>query len=112
MYQLKFTATDDADWAHTVQLIDANTNGPLAEAEDATFELEVKDCGDVVLSASSEAGTITKPATNEISWRFTASQMNNLTTRRTYSVGCTMTTESGTIQLFVGTLALIDGGIQ
>lgn len=110
MYELKWQATDDADWAQAVEIIDANTNQPLEEAETATYELEVSDCGSAVLRASSEAGTIEQPEPNIIQWRFTKAQMASLQTRKTYAVGCTMTTPSGTIQLFVGSLAIVDGG--
>lgn len=110
MYQLKFTATDDADWAQNVDLIDGSTSLALDEATDATFALDVSDCGNAVLSASTAAGTITKPEDNVIAWRFTASQMSGLCPGKTYDLGCTMTTASGTIQLFIGSLAVVNGG--
>lgn len=110
MYELKWQATDDADWAQAIELIDAETNQALADAADAAFALEVSDCGSAVLTASSEAGTIEQPTDNIIQWRFTAAQMASLQPRKTYAVGCTMTVPSGKIQLFVGSLAIVDGG--
>lgn len=110
MYQINFAATDDADWAQAFELIDATTNQALDEAEDATFELQVADRGTAMLTASSADSTIQKPETNVIQWRFTAAQMAALCIGKTYSVGCTMTTIGGTTQLFIGTLAIIDGG--
>jgi hypothetical protein len=113
MYDVKFYATDDADWSETIELIDGDTGLALAEAATATeFEVSVKtDGGTVVLSASYTAGTITKPATNEILWRFTAAQMNDLVPGTTYRVGLRMTDASSHIlQLAVGELAIIDGG--
>lgn len=110
MYELRFFATDDADWSEAIDLIDADTNGALADATTASFSLEVKDCDNAVLTASTDAGTITKPADNTIAWTFTKTQMSGLCTGQTYKVGCTMTTAEGTIQLFIGSLAVVDGG--
>lgn len=44
MYELQFFATDDADWAQRVDLIDDATNLPLATAG-VLFELEVSEGG-------------------------------------------------------------------
>lgn len=109
-YKQEFSATDDADWFETIELIDNDTSGPLAEAATATYALEVKDCGCAVLTASTAGGTIEQPDDNVIQWRFPATQMSGLCTGKTYDVGLTMTTTEGTIQLLVGTLAVIDGG--
>jgi hypothetical protein len=113
MYDLQFFATDDADWAQAVELIDADTNGALADAATATFELQVHEhgCGPV-LSASTAAGTITMPDSTTIQWRFTQAQMSALDISVTYKVGCRMTTDAGTIQLFTGSLALVGGGFS
>lgn len=110
MYELAFFATDDADWSEAIELIDADTNGALADAATASFDLEVSEHGCALLTASTAASTITKPDTNVIAWTFSKSQMNGLCPGNTYKVGCRMTTTEGTIQLFVGTLAIIGGG--
>lgn len=110
MYQAQFSATDDAAWGQAIELIDATTNLALADAADASFALEVKDCGSAVLTASTDAGTIEKPEDNILQWVFTASQMAGLCAGKTYSVGLTMTTAPGVHQLLVGSLAVIDGG--
>ncbi len=44
MYELQFLATDDADWAQRVDLIDDATNQPL-ETAGVLFELEVGEHG-------------------------------------------------------------------
>ncbi|RYE43313.1 MAG: hypothetical protein EOP24_29000 [Hyphomicrobiales bacterium] len=44
MYELQFFATDDADWAQRVDLIDDATNLPLATSG-VLFELEVSEHG-------------------------------------------------------------------
>lgn len=114
MYEAKFQATNDADWAESIELIDDSNSGPLAAAADASFVLEVSErgCG-ATLKASTADATITKPASNIIQWRFTAAQMNTLRSRHTYNVGCTMTADDGSVtQLLVGTLAIINGNVD
>lgn len=112
MYEIRFEATDDADWAEAIELIDNETSLALEGAADAVFEIQVTDCGTAVLSATTEDDTITKPEDNIISWRFTKAQMGSLCTGKTYAVGCTMTTDDGTEQLFIGSLAVIDGYVS
>lgn len=112
MYELKFTATDDADWAALIDLTNDTSGEDYDEAADLEFTLEVTDCGSAVLSATTAGGTITRPADNQIQWRFTAAQMAGLDTRRTYKVGCVAEDDDGNItQIFVGELAVIDGGL-
>jgi len=111
MYDLQFTATDDADWSQAVEIIDAATNLALADAATASFELDVTDCGTVQLTAKTSDLTMTKPDSNTIQWTFTQAQMSGLCVGTTYKVGCRMTTASGSILLFTGTLAFIDGGM-
>lgn len=113
MYLTKdWIATDDADWAVAIEIVDADTNELMDISSAAiSFALSVKDeCDSVVLSASSDEATITKPTNNSIQWAFTASQMSGLDTSTTYNVGLTMTTVTGTTQILVGTLAVVDGG--
>ncbi len=109
MYQLQFFATDDADWAVQMPLTNDSTGLPLDTAA-VRFDLSVKDCGAQVLTATTEDDTIEIPETGTIQWRFTAAQMAALEPRKTYTVGCNMITATGTDPLFVGTLAVIDGG--
>lgn len=112
MYDLQFKATDDADWSQAIGLTDADTNQPLADATDALFELGVTDdCDVTLLSASSADNTITKPAPGVIQWIFTQAQMAVLCVGTTYRVGCRMTTDGGSILVFSGTLAFVDGGM-
>jgi hypothetical protein len=113
MYQVQLFATTSADWAAGVELIDNDTNLPLAGIEDATFELEVDDRdGDTILNASTDLGTITRPATNVVQWIFPASDLGRCRNGATYRVGLTMTTSAGTIQLFTGTLVFVDGIVR
>lgn len=109
MYELQFYATDDADWAQRVDLIDDTTNLPLATT-DVLFELEVSCNGSSYLSASTDDASIAIPEAGSIQWRFTKEQMAGLDIRNTYKVGCRMTNGTGTTQLFTGSLAFVGGG--
>ena len=109
MYELQFFATDDADWAQRVDLINDTTNQPL-DTTGVLFELEVSDCGARLLFATTADGSIAIPETGTIQWRFSVAQMASLNIRNTYKVGCRMTNGTGTTQLFTGTLAFVGGG--
>lgn len=108
-YEIQFQVASGADWAQAIELIDNQSNAPLADAADAVFELEVIDGSRPVLRASTEDDSVEKPADNVIQWRFPASRMRGLRAGETYRVACTMATEAGKIVLFTGTLALVKG---
>lgn len=108
-YDIQFESTDDADWGVAMPLIDGTTNQPL-DTTDITFELEVSCGGSTYLTATTEDDTIEVPETGTIQWLFTKEQMASLDTSRTYRVGCRMINAGGTTQLFVGSLAVLDGG--
>jgi hypothetical protein len=109
MYEVRWFGTDDASFGKAIELFDDDTGLPL-DIEDATFALQVSHCGSAELSASSDDGTIITPADSTIQFLFSAEQMGSLCPGTTYDVGLTMTTNAGTIQLLVGSLAIINGG--
>lgn len=110
MYIVQFVTTSSADWAEAIELIDSNTNQPLDVPTDATFDLAIGDrCWSGDFIASTDEGNITRPADHIIQWRFPKGDLNRFWPRNTYSVGLTMTTAEGTIQLLTGTLSIIDG---
>lgn len=108
MFDVQFYATDDADWAASIDLVDDDTDEPL-DLTGITFALGVSECGTVILSATTDAGTIETPDDGVIQWRFDAEDLGSLCVGTTYRVGCTMETADGVTQLFVGSLAFIDG---
>lgn len=109
MYELQFFATDDADWAQRVDLINDTTNQPL-ETTDVLFELEVSSHGARLLFATTDDNSIRIPEPGTLQWRFTRDQIRGLDIRNTFKVGCRMTNPAGTTQLFTGTLAFVGGG--
>ena len=110
MYEVQFFATDDADWAESIDLFDDDTREPL-DTTGMAFVLGVTQGGSVLLSASTAAATIEVPETGVIQWRFTSTQLDALCPGTTYNVGCTVETIDGTTQVFTGTLAFIDGSV-
>lgn len=110
MYEVQWSATDDAAFGKAVELFDNDTNLPLADAADADFNFAVSHCGSSVLTASSDAGTITKPMSHIAQFIFSAEQMRSLCPGTTYDVGLTMTTNTGKTLILVGSLAIINGG--
>lgn len=109
MYQVNLFAVKGADWATAIEFINAEDNLPL-DVSGVAFELSVQDhCECVLVSASTGEGTITFPESHIIAWRLTPAQLGALCPRTTYRVGCRMTDDVGTTQIFVGNLAMIDG---
>lgn len=109
MYQTNFVATNSADWAQAIQVIDADTNQPL-ELTGLTFELRVEDdCGSPMVSASTDEATITTPGDGVVQWVFTHEQMGGFCSGNTYKVGLTMTSAGGTTQILIGSLSYLDG---
>jgi len=111
MQTVNFTATDDADFAALIEVTDNTTNAAFdLTAYEATFQ--VTDCGTAVLTAKTEDATLDRVGTNGLQFRFTRSQMAALCPGNTYKCGCIIEDGDGFItQVFVGTLALIDGGL-
>jgi hypothetical protein len=106
-----FVATSGEDWAETAYVTDADTNQPLTDVDTALIELQVQDnCQKVVLSASSDAGTITKPASGQFTWRFTAAQMAGLPSGNTYKVAARMTVDGRVTMLFLADLVVKELG--
>lgn len=113
MYDIQFIAASGSDWAEAIELIDDDTNLPFNDADDATFDLAVTlRGGSTLLSASTTDATISRPAANQILWNFTAAHLGSLCPGTTYTVGCRMTIADGSIALFTGSLAYIDGGVR
>lgn len=111
MYEVQMFATSSADWAESIELIDATTNLPMAGIVDATFSMAVDDRrGRQVLIASTAAGTISRPQQHIVQWAFSPQQMAGLCDGTTYRVGLTITTANGSsVQIILGSLAFLDG---
>ncbi len=112
MYDMQFVATSSAGWAQAIAVVNALNDRPLG-LDGIAIELEIQSCGNRrELSASTADGTIERPRPDVIQWRFSPDQMRNLRVGATYQVGCLAITPGGATQLFIGTLALIDGEVS
>lgn len=110
MYTAEFIATTSADWAESIEMIDADTNLPLVLPDDAEFELAIGDrCWVGSFLATTENGKISRPEPHIITWRFTRDDLTRYWSRNTYRIGLTVTVDGGTTQLLTGTLSIIDG---
>ncbi len=109
-YQAHFAAYSGSDWIEAMEAIDTETNQPLDDFDTSEIEVAVRDRNNsTILSATTEDGSITRPASGQIRWWFTASQMSALCPGTTYGVGVRMTSQSGSVALIAGSLAYIDG---
>lgn len=109
MYEMQLFATDDADWAVRIELTDDDT-GLSLDTTGIVFEVAISNCGSDYLTATTADDTIEVPEAGMIQWRFTKEQMGALDVQKTYNVGCRMTNAGGTTQLFVASLAILNGG--
>lgn len=115
MYDIKFATVTGSVWGERVEVINDTTNAPLADVDTGTIELQVQDQNNsVVLFATTADGSITRPATGEIQWKFTVSQLGKLRAGNQYRLGCrhydSDPDEAAT--LFTGSLAYIDGEFE
>lgn len=117
MYEIRALATDDADWALRVDLVD-DTTGAVLDTTGASFSMAISEtnasgrAGYVLFSGTNADGTIEVPQTGTIQWRIAPEDLGSLETGNTYSFGVTMTNAGGTTQLFLGTLAYVDGSAR
>lgn len=113
VFTVECSATDDADWAETVEFINDDTNAEI-DVSTWEFRLQITDCGSSLVTIGTEVGndvTMTRPATNQIAWRVPKSIMSGLDTKKTYSLGMVSVNGTDIDQRLVGTLAIIDGGM-
>lgn len=111
MYEIRALATDDADWALRVDLID-DTTGEALDTSAADFAMAISFQGSTVFTGTNDDGVIEVPQTGTIQWRLTQDDLGSLETGNTYDFGVTMTSAGGTTQLILGTLAYVDGSAQ
>lgn len=102
--------SNKADWIEAYGLTDEETGDPVdvSAATEITIALRDPSSRSVELTATLSGGTIEHIETGIFQWAFTAAQMSGLCAK-TYEVGLTIVQDDQTIQLFVGTLPVIDG---
>lgn len=110
--KIDFTVTDDEDFAATFELTDSSTNQEY-DASALDFEMEVTENGTALLSASTDAGTLTMPTNHQIAFRFERDAARSaLCAGRTYQWGLVSINGSGhRTQIALGTVAVVDGGM-
>ena len=109
---INFSTTDDQDFAATFDFTDDATNANFdASALEWTFQ--VTDCGTAKLTATTEGGTLTRPAAYQLAFRFSKAQVAGaLCVGQTYKCGLAWTNSSGHIgQVATGDVTVTDGGM-
>ena len=103
-------ASNRATWGETIQMFDSETS-ELIDISDATeVVIEVRDASSrcVVLTGSLTGGEVTMPSTGTLAWSFDVDTMRGIHPD-TYEVGLTYTADGETVQVFIGTLIVLDG---
>lgn len=119
------TQSNRADWAGWARLR-ANDDGTDIDLSPLSIRMQVRRCdghgygngyggdwghGAPVLSGSTDSGELTTPAGGILAWHFPASRLSALRPGL-YGVGILMEDASGNRQqLFIGTVAIIEGGV-
>lgn len=114
MYQVNTSSPSGSDWTLLIEATNDETNQPLADLDvGALVEMQLQDkTGCVLLKATTADGSIEIPSVGKCQWRFTYAQMRALCPGNTYSYACRMTSGGGTVTLFTGTHAYIDGEFE
>jgi hypothetical protein len=102
--------SNKADWIEAYGVYDDETGDPVDVSAASEIAIAIRDPASrsVLLSATLSGGSIEHIETGVFQWTFTAAQMQGLCAK-TYEVGLTILQDDQTIQLFVGTLPVIDG---
>jgi hypothetical protein len=102
-----------AGWTFTREVVDDDTDEPV-DLSSCSLVMEIRDQrgGNALLSASTDASTITVRDTGVFDAVFTRAQMASLCAR-TYDVGLTVKNgDAEPEQFIIGTLPVLDGVIQ
>lgn len=104
------SVSNKADWIEAYGLDDSETGDPvdISDASEITVAIRDPSCGEISASASLSGGGIEHIETGVFQWHFTSAQMRGLCPQN-YEVGLTILKDGETIQLFIGTLSVLDG---
>ena len=97
-------------WFGAFTFLDEETGDPIDISNVSAIVLEVMDNGSAVLSGSL-GDEISHGETGQFTWEFSATSMRALDPK-TYKVGATLTQNSQTVQILIGTLPVLDGVVS
>ena len=102
--------SNKADWIEAYGLDDSETGDPIdiSDADEITVSIRNTANQHVELTATLSGGTIEHIETGVFQWTFPLAQMRTLCAKN-YDVGLTILKDDETIQLFIGTLSVMDG---
>lgn len=111
MYQASLSPVSNREtWTETFDVIDDDGEGVDLSDADITVEVRSKG-GNSVLTAEIDSGITLNETETGFSWTFTATQMRALCAG-TYEIGCIVSIDDTTTQLFVGTIQIVDGVVR
>ncbi len=111
MYQAALSPISNREtWTETFNVVD--DDGAGVDLTDAEILVEVRNKNkSSVLTAEVASGITLDEASTGFSWTFTATQMRALCAG-TYDIGCVVTIDDTTTQLFVGSIQVVDGVVS
>lgn len=104
------TISNRADWKIQIQLIDSDTLKTI-DFTGCTMEIAVRDENRCVKLHGSTSDKITVPETGVAQIWFTEDDVDGLCVG-TYNVGITITGNGETMQLFAGSVPVVDGVVS
>jgi hypothetical protein len=101
------TISNRADWKFQIGLTDSDT-GETIDFTGCTMQIDVRDDGNCLLLSGSTSDKITVPEVGVAQIWFTTPDVHGLCAG-TYKVGITVTGNGETVQLFAGSVPVVDG---
>lgn len=102
-----------ATWIVNYEITDVETGDliDLSGVDEITIEIRDPKTQSAILTGTKTGGDIVISDTGVFTWTFSATDMRTLCAK-TYEVGCTLTDNSETVQLMIGTLPVYDGVVS
>jgi hypothetical protein len=101
-----------ADWFGTVEIINDDTDEPVANLDDVVVSIAIRKNGcSPVLTARTGDGKVSVIAEGIIQWHFTPNDLSRLCAG-TYEIGITIKLDDITDQELVATIGIIDGVVR
>lgn len=104
------TMPNRADWKFQIQLVDSDT-GEVIDFTGCTMEIAVRDDGNCILLSGSLSDKITVPEIGVAQFWFVPADVHNLCPG-SYNAGITVTGNGETMQLFAGSVTVVDGVVS
>lgn len=107
-------ASNNADWMQSIQVIDDNTGLPVSDLTSYAITLSLRLNSSPVCTLTTANNDIYFPFGDEgsMSWKLPKETMSTLIAGQSYNVGCIAEKDGNTIQLFTGSLPVVEGFVN